>query len=409
MTEINESLQEHESLRSSEEILRLLLEHAPSSIAMFDREMRYLTVSRRWMEDFSFGDKDIIGVSHYELFPEIPEGWKKVHRRCLAGETIRADEDRFERIDGTIQWLRWEVLPWHLSDGAIGGIIIFSEDITRYKQAEFEIRQLNVVLEQREAELVIANKELVFQSGEKGKRAAELVIANVELAHQADEKANRAAELVIANEELVYQSDEKAKRAEEFQDVKEEAESARELAFYDALTSLPNRRLLNDRLTQAMLASKRSGCYSALLFLDLDNFKPLNDKHGHGVGDLLLIEAANRIKSCVREIDTVARFGGDEFVVLLSELNTDKAESISDASIISEKIHTSLSEPYFLTRGNEGKADSTIEHHSTASIGVVLFINHEVSLSTILKHADSAMYKAKEAGRNQIRFYEEHL
>ena len=100
------------------------------------------------------------------------------------------------------------------------------------------------------------------------------------------------------------------------------------LAFYDPLTQLPNRRLLNDRLSQAMAASKRSGCYGAVMFLDLDNFKPLNDTHGHEVGDLLLIEVVDRLKSCVREMDTVARFGGDEFVVMLSELDVDKAESI---------------------------------------------------------------------------------
>jgi diguanylate cyclase (GGDEF)-like protein len=155
-----------------------------------------------------------------------------------------------------------------------------------------------------------------------------------------------------------------------------------------------------------MLVGKRSNCYSALLFLDFDNFKPLNDKHGHGAGDLLLIEAANRIKSCVREIDTVARFGGDEFVVMLNELNTDKADSTSHARIVSEKIRTTLSERYLLNLRHEGKADTTVEHRCTASIGVVLFINHEVSQNTILERADSAMYKAKEAGRNQIQFYE---
>lgn len=248
--------------------------------------------------------------------------------------------------------------------------------------------------------------ELAYQGVEKGKRAAELDIANKELAYQSIEKTNRAAELLIANVELAHQADDKAKRAEELQDFKEEAKLVRELAFYDALTSLPNRRLLDDRLMQAMLASKRSGCYSALLFLDLDNFKPLNDKYGHTVGDSLLIEAANRLKSCVREIDTVARFGGDEFVVLLSVLNTDNAESKSQALFISEKIHKSLSEPYLLNRSSERNPDSTIEYYCTASIGVVLFNNDEVSLSNILKHADSAMYAAKASGRNSVRFYE---
>lgn len=173
----------------------------------------------------------------------------------------------------------------------------------------------------------------------------------------------------------------------------------RELAFYDALTKLPNRRLLNDRLSQAMSASQRSGRYCALLFLDLDNFKPLNDTHGHVVGDLLLIEVANRLKNCVREIDTVARFGGDEFVVILNDLDMNKAESASQAEIVAEKIRTSLSAPYSLAIKQEGKAETTIEHHCTASVGMALFINHEESQDDILKLADTAMYQAKGAKR----------
>ncbi|MCF8197581.1 MAG: diguanylate cyclase [Sulfuritalea sp.] len=183
-------------------------------------------------------------------------------------------------------------------------------------------------------------------------------------------------------------------------------DAIRELAFFDALTKLPNRRLLNDRLSQSMAASKRSGHYCALMFLDLDNFKPLNDEHGHAVGDLLLIEAANRIKSCVREMDTVARFGGDEFVVILNELNSDKPESTSQAGIVADKIRSALSTPYRLAIRSDGKSDSTVEHHCTASIGVVMFINHDASHDDILRWADAAMYHAKDAGRNSIRFFD---
>lgn len=178
------------------------------------------------------------------------------------------------------------------------------------------------------------------------------------------------------------------------------------LAFNDALTGLPNRRLLSDRLIQAMGASKRSDCYGALMVIDLDNFKPINDAHGHLVGDLLLIEVARRLKSCVREIDTVARFGGDEFVVMLSELNTDKSESISQAGSVAEKIRITLSEPYLLSIIHDGKPDTTVEHRCSASIGVTMFIDHKGSQGDILKHADAAMYQAKEAGRNQVHFYD---
>ena len=168
------------------------------------------------------------------------------------------------------------------------------------------------------------------------------------------------------------------------------------LAFHDTLTRLPNRRLLEDRLTQAMSASHRSNHYGALLFLDLDNFKPLNDLHGHGVGDLLLIEVASRLKSCVREADTAARFGGDEFVVLLCDLSTDAHAATDQAASIAEKIRQSLSMPYWLS--------GSIEHRCTASIGVALFKGREVDEKALIDAADDAMYQAKQQGRNRVGF-----
>ena len=182
-------------------------------------------------------------------------------------------------------------------------------------------------------------------------------------------------------------------------------DQVRQLAFHDPLTNLPNRRLLHDRLTQAMAASKRSACYGAVMFLDLDEFKTLNDTHGHEAGDLLLLEATRRLKNCVREVDTVSRFGGDEFVVLLAELNTDNGESNIHAQLIAEKIRTSLAEPYILALHKEGQDQSLVEHRCSASIGVVMFPNREASQDDVLKWADAAMYQAKDAGRNTIRFY----
>ncbi|MEF8701045.1 MAG: PAS domain S-box protein [Candidatus Accumulibacter sp. UW20] len=178
------------------------------------------------------------------------------------------------------------------------------------------------------------------------------------------------------------------------------------LAFHDPLTHLPNRLTLKDRLSQAMAASKRRGRYGALMFVDLDNFKPVNDTHGHDAGDCLLIEAANRLRACVREMDTVARFGGDEFVVMLSTLHANQTESASQAGIVAEKIRLALVQPYQLTIRREDMAEQTLAHQCTASLGVALFFDHQASQDDLLKWADAAMYQAKESGGNLIRFHD---
>lgn len=180
-------------------------------------------------------------------------------------------------------------------------------------------------------------------------------------------------------------------------------EEIKQLAFYDTLTQLPNRRLLDDRLEHAISASRRSGHYGAVMFLDLDNFKPLNDNYGHKTGDLLLVEVARRLKKCVREADTVARFGGDEFVVVLSELSSDESECIVEAGIVAKKILANLGAPYWLASNFEGSTKMMIHDHCGASIGVVPFRSTN-SAENILKLADKAMYKAKEKGRNEVCF-----
>ncbi|MBI5920224.1 MAG: transporter substrate-binding domain-containing protein [Betaproteobacteria bacterium] len=176
------------------------------------------------------------------------------------------------------------------------------------------------------------------------------------------------------------------------------------LAFYDALTQLANRSLLSDRLNHAISVSRRSGCYGAVLYLDLDKFKPLNDLHGHKAGDLLLIEVALRLSSCVREVDTVARVGGDEFVVILTELDKDKAKAAALAGNIAEKIRTTLAEPYVLPFHPQSGAKGTIQHLCSSSIGVALFVGHGAGQEEILKAADQAMYQAKKEGGNRFSF-----
>lgn len=157
--DITERKQAEAALREREEVLRLFVEHSPAAIGMFDNEMRYLAVSRRWLTDYGLGDRDIIGHSHYEIFPEIPQRWKDIHRRCLDGATERCDEDPFVRADGHTDWVKWEVRPWRKADGGIGGIIIFSELITARKQAELKITEYAERLERLSRQLLVAQED----------------------------------------------------------------------------------------------------------------------------------------------------------------------------------------------------------------------------------------------------------
>ena len=178
---------------------------------------------------------------------------------------------------------------------------------------------------------------------------------------------------------------------------KKAEEKIEALAFFDQLTGLPNRTLLLDRLNQAKTASSRSGRHSALLFVDLDNFKTLNDTQGHDIGDALIKLVAQRLKTCVREVDTVARLGGDDFVIILSSLSEREAETAMATESFAEKILVSLNQPYQLNNAS---------HHCTASIGVTLFQGTRIPVEELMKQADLSMYKAKAAGRNTCHFFD---
>jgi PAS domain S-box-containing protein len=186
---VSECREIEEALRESEQRLSLFIENAPAAIAMFDSGMRYLSVSRRWLSDYGLGDRDIIGKSHYEVFPEIPERWREIHRRALTGEPHRCEEDPFPRLDGRTDWVRWEILPWHKSTGEVSGIIIFTEVITNRKEAEEELIKYRDLLEdrvrERTAELEQRGRKLAEEiserlKAEQGKRRMEAQLAQAQ-------------------------------------------------------------------------------------------------------------------------------------------------------------------------------------------------------------------------------------
>ena len=273
--------------------------------------------------------------------------------------------------------------------------------------------------------LLEVNKTYSLMSGYSMQELLTMHISDLEVVESAEETAAHLQKIMETGEDR-YESKHRRKDGSIFdveisaryrfieggqmvvflQDITEQKQAVDEiehLAFYDPLTRLPNRRLLLDHIKRALAASSRAGRDGALLFLDLDHFKTLNDTLGHAFGDMLLQQVADRLTACLRENDTIARLarlGGDEFVVMLEDLSNHPLDAVSQAEVVAEKIHSCLSRPYQL---------ATHEYKGTVSIGVALFSDHEYSKEDLLKHADIAMYQAKKDGRNSMRFFDPQM
>ena len=337
------------------------------------------------------------------------------------------------------RWFRMMVTP--LGQEQSGRVVVTHTDISEAKRSEALMREsaavLHTILETTtdgywqtdgDGRLIDVNASYCRQSGYTREELLSKTITDLSVVDDSPRFAQRAKRISETRREL-FESTHKRKDGSLWsvevsaiyrnmaggqffvflRDITQRKQmelKIREMAFQDALTQLPNRRLLVDRLNQAIGTSKRDGHHSAVMFLDLDNFKEINDQHGHEAGDRLLIEVASRLTGCVREVDTVARFGGDEFAVLLSELPADRAESAAQAGIIAEKVRLRLAEPYYLTLRHQGQEERNIRYCCTASIGLVAFNNGQESPDDLIQRADAAMYQAKTAGRNLVRFSE---
>ncbi len=350
-------------------------------------------------------------------------------------------EHRVRHQDGRWLWLldRGKVVEWDKTGAPVRAVGTYF-DITQRKQAALDLaisksRYEGILQNTMEAywrvdekgRIVEANKAICEMLGYAREELLRMSISDLEVIESAEE-TRKHIEKVMREGRDIFESQHRCRSGRTI-DIEISASLAsdapgnidvfhndvterkrmereiRELAFHDPLTKLPNRHTLNDRISQTMAASKRSGNYGALMMLDLDNFKQLNDAHGHHAGDLLLLEVARRLTECVRGTDTTARAGGDEFVVILGELNADLNKSARQAAEVAEKIRINLAAPYRLVLNEGGMAGCAVEHRCSASIGVVLFRNHEASQADLLKWADSAMYQAKRAGRNAVRFH----
>jgi len=407
-------------------------------------EMHY---SKRWRELLGYAEDDVLPAREElikRIYPADQEHVKQALHAHLEGTVVTyVVEYRIRCKDESYKWVACRgMVVSRADDGKPLRMIGTYADINSRKAAEAQLRMLSTAIEQSptsvaitnlDAEIEYVNPRFTIVTGysleeAKGKNPRVLQSGHTdksvypEMWRKLTSGERWAGEFVNKrkNGDIYYEEayispvkDDDGTITHyvavklDVTERKRMEEEVRQIALYDVLTGLPNRRLLIDRMTQAMSASRRSGSYGALMFLDLDNFKPLNDAHGHIAGDLLLAEVAKRLKTCVREVDTVARVGGDEFVVILTELDADEATSRTQAMKVAEKIRASLSKPYFVKLGDAESSSVTVAHHCSASIGVTLFIDQKTGQDDVMKRADKAMYQAKVAGRNMVQFYHE--
>ncbi len=411
------------SVRESKELLQLFIDKAPAALAMFDREMRYLAVSRRWLEEYSLAGQSVLGRSHYEVIRDIPERWKEAHRRGLAGETLRGEEDRFERADGTVQWIEWEVAPWRAADGSVGGIVLFADDITARKQAEERLRLAasvftgaregititdlkGTILDVNDAftritgyprEEVLGKNPRLLKSGlQSGEFYDKMWNCIRERGHWSGEIWNRSKNGDIFAETLTINTISNANGEptqymalfSDITEIKRHEQQLQHIAHYDPLTGLPNRVLFTNRLRQAMAQALRNKQMLAVAYFDLDGFKAINDAHGHTVGDALLTAIAFRMRRVMREGDTLGRLGGDEFAAVL--LDATDAENIAPAL------------KRMLAAAAEEVQIGELELCVSACCGVTYYPQtEEVDADVLLRQGGQAMYQAKLAGKNR--------
>ena len=343
-----------------------------SLVSTTDLEGNILYVNDKFVDISGYLENELIGKKHSVLNSnnQPKSYWQKMHQTVLTGK-VWHDEVRNRAKNGDYYWVDTTIVPNFDINKQVNGFTSIRTDVTQQKEAIDE--------------LALANIELAFQNNEKDKRADELILAN-------EEKEKRANELALANIELAYQNKEKDTRAGELILIKKHQDQLERIAQYDILTNLPNRSLLCDRLSQAMLQCNRHQQSLAVAFLDLDGFKAVNDRHGHNVGDELLITLSHRMKESLRENDTLARLGGDEFVAVLENL-----ANVEDCGPLLERLLLAASEP--VTVGD-------VVLNVSASIGVTFYPQDIANADQLMRHADQAMYVAKGSGKNRYHIFD---
>jgi diguanylate cyclase (GGDEF)-like protein/PAS domain S-box-containing protein len=417
--------------------LKAILDNLDAYVALLDTDGAVQEVNRASLDHAGYRREELIGQYFYDI------SWWNYDaqvRQQLIGAINAAKLAKPSRYDVVVKMgdslvpIDFRISPVHDEKGQVVNLLFTGVDITERKISEESLLIAAAAFETNEAIMITdvdGNIVRVNRSFEKltGYSAEEVLGKNPRLlkSERHDKEFYRVMWQTLLSEGVwtgeiwdrgkngsIYPKQSTitaVKNADgktiqyvsiftDISDRKKAEEQVHNLAFYDVLTGLPNRRLLFDRLHLALSFSARSKLFGAVLFLDLDHFKTLNDTMGHDYGDVLLIEVAKRIKFCVREVDTVARLGGDEFIVLMENISSDAETASISVGQVAEKIRAALTTPYLL-KGNI--------YHSSPSIGVSLFFDNIETVEDLIKHADMAMYQAKGSGRNRISFYDSHM
>jgi len=415
------------ALRETKSRLEMFIEHAPAALAMYDRNMRYLAVSRRWRQLYGVTG-DIIGRCHYDVVPDIPERWKIAHGRALEGEPFAFSDERFERANGSVIWMRGEIMPWRESDTSIGGIVISIEDISERKQAQARLElAASVFADASEAIFVTDVAGTIIEVNDSFTRTTGYTREEVLGQHSHILRSERHDEdFYTGLEDQVMGSGRwrgeqwfRRKDGSEFQvsatittvfdsggkpshfvglffdvsPMKEQERKLEQAANYDELTGLPNRNLTLDRLRTANALAGHTGHMVGLILLDLDNFKCINEALGREAADALLVNTASRMKQALREGDTLGRIGGDEFLVVLPNLS-----ETAPAMQVVERLMSAVSAP--VAHGTESPKVS-------ATAGMTFFPQaEEVDADQMIRQAVQAMYEAKLAGKDRYQVFD---
>jgi len=424
----------------SETLLRNVLQSIPDPIWLKDLHGTYMTCNMAFAANLGVQPAEVQGTRDTDWVDEAAAAqYLKTDRDAMdAGKPLRFEEPFGSPDVASLSLHELMKTPMRDGDGKVIGILGMARNVQPQKDIEAQLRtiqaELQATLNALPDLLIEVNGEgriralhshnesdlLAPTDSQLGqlqwdllpKEAAEVFRLALQETRQTGQSIGRQYQLDLTNGAQWFELSVVCKPTDPGEEERfiaivrnisqrKAAEQAIEqMAFQDSLTGLPNRRLFNDRLQNAVTASARGNSHGALLFLDLDRFKQLNDTYGHDIGDLLLKEVGARLQQCIRAVDTVARLGGDEFVVLIQGLSAQAEQARHHAQNVGQKIIERLNEPYHL---------NAMQHTMTPSLGITLFFGQSMAADALLKQADIAMYRAKEMGRNTLCFFGEHL